>query len=82
MPYWWNAEIEDKRRECIRTLVEGNNGKSKLGGISGLLQTTPISVNFAADVWEKTRMDGTRALSWNAVPTIFSLSGLKTSGNV
>nr|CAI5833461.1 unnamed protein product [Callosobruchus analis] len=26
------------------TLIEGNNGKSKLGGISGLLQTTPICV--------------------------------------
>nr|CAI5830996.1 unnamed protein product [Callosobruchus analis] len=38
--------------------------------------------NFAADVWETTRVDGTRALNWNAVPTIFSFSELKISGKV
>nr|CAI5822580.1 unnamed protein product [Callosobruchus analis] len=32
--------------------------------------------DFAA-MWEKTRMDGTRPLKWNDVPTIFSFSELK-----
>nr|CAI5836496.1 unnamed protein product [Callosobruchus analis] len=36
--------------------------------------------DFAADVWEITRMDGTRALNWNALPTIFSFSEIKISG--
>nr|CAI5831535.1 unnamed protein product [Callosobruchus analis] len=34
---------------------------------------------FAADMWERTRVDGTRALKWNAEPTVFSFSELKIS---
>nr|CAI5870512.1 unnamed protein product [Callosobruchus analis] len=38
--------------------------------------------DFAADVWEKTRVDGAHALNWNAVPTICSFSELRISGKL